>query len=167
LGVEDKHQQQRHDQHHHPRIADRIVEHIQRCPQCLQRRAREQAAKHRRNQPHQCAQGQRGAGNRLDHARFLGTPGLADQYRRASAQADHQGNEKEHDGKHPRDRCQRLGTEHLPDIDAIEGAGKALQEVGQHHGCEKDQVDLPQRALQRALHEKRGLGSQKRSRVIP
>ena len=124
----------------------------------MQRLARKQAAEHRRNQTHQRAQGQGRTGNHLDQPGFLGTPCLADQHRRAGPQADHQGDKEKHDGEHARHRRQRLGAEHLPDVDTVEGAGKTLQEVGQHHGCQKDQVDLPQRALHRALHEKRGLG---------
>ena len=153
LGIEDEHQQQRHDQHHHLGVAHRIVEHVHRRAQRLQRRARKQAAQHGGHQAHQRAQGQGGTGDRLDQPGLLGAPCLADQYRGARPQADHQSDKEKHDGKHPRHRSQRLGAEHLANVNAVEGTGKALQEIGQHHRCQEQQVDLPQGALPSNVHE--------------
>ena len=118
----------------------------------MQRRTREHVAHQGGNQPDQQAQGQGGAGNLLDHCGFTGAPRLPDQHRGTRAQADHQRDKEKHNGKHARHRRQRLRTQHLPDVNAIQRAGDVLQKVEQHHRRQKDQVDLPQRPLRRFLH---------------
>ncbi|MNS03953.1 hypothetical protein D3C72_353010 [compost metagenome] len=159
LREQHEHQQRRHDPQHHMGIRHRIVQHIRRRPQPHQRRPRKHTPHHRRHQPDQHPQQQRRPGNRLHQMRLPRPPRLPDQHPRASAEADHQGDEEKHDGEHPRHRRQRLGAEHLADVDAVDRAGHGLQEVRQDHGGEEQQVGFPEGALGLGLHSGRSIST--------
>ncbi|MNF68195.1 hypothetical protein D3C84_500460 [compost metagenome] len=76
--------------------------------------------------------------------RFTRTPGLTDEHAGTRAEADHQGDEEEHDREHPGDGSQGLGAEHLADVDAVDGARHGLEEIGEDHGGEEKEVGFPE-----------------------
>ena len=79
--------------------------------------------------------------------RLTRAPGLADEHARARAEADDQGDEEEDDREHAGHGSQGLGTEHLADVDAVDGARHGLEEIGEDHGGEEKEVGFPEGVL--------------------
>jgi hypothetical protein len=142
---QDEGERQRHRDHHDARVGSRGIENVVGRGERRQKLAAEQPAEQRDQTRDQQGHGERGTGNGLDLADLACTPGLADQDAGARADPHHEGDEEEHDGKEHGNRGERADTDHLAEIDAVDGAEQRLQNVAQHHRRKEDQERLSQR----------------------
>ena len=63
----------------------------------------------------------------------------------AGAETYDEGDEEEHHREKSRHRRERIHADHLTKVDAVDGAQKGLQDVGQHHRRKEDQKRHPER----------------------
>jgi hypothetical protein len=117
---------------------------VGRRAQCHQHHVGKAAAENGHDQTGDQAGHERRAGNGLDPIQLSRSPSLPDQDRRPGTETDHEGDQEKQHREEGRHRCHGLHTEHLPQIDVVDGAGDGLQEVAENHRPEEGQVAPPQ-----------------------